>query len=62
MLKNSERIQKVLAQQGVGSRRQIEQFIMQGQIVVNGTVATLGCKVSATDVVIVNGKESLFAR
>ena len=58
MIKNNEeRIQKVLAQHGIGSRRQIEQLIKRQQITVNGTVATLGCKIISTDIVAVAGKK-----
>ncbi len=57
MQKNTERIQKILAQHGVGSRRQIEQLIMQQQITVNGVIATLGCKISSNDIVTVCGKK-----
>ena len=56
MTKNPQRLQKVLAQCGVGSRRQIEQLIVEQCIVVNGTIATLGCKVSPNDIVKVRGK------
>lgn len=40
-----ERLQKYLARAGVASRRQAEQLIQQGEILVNGDVAELGCKV-----------------
>lgn len=39
-----ERLQKILAQAGYGSRRGSEEFILQGRVKVNGTVATLGQK------------------
>jgi 23S rRNA pseudouridine2605 synthase len=50
------RIQKFLAQHGVGSRRQIERFITEQRIEVNGIIATLGCKVSVADEIKINGK------
>lgn len=40
-----ERLQKVLAHAGVGSRRAIEELIQARRIIVNGTVARLGDKV-----------------
>jgi 23S rRNA pseudouridine2605 synthase len=41
----SERLQKVLAQAGIGSRRHCEELIESGAVTVNGRVATLGDKV-----------------
>ncbi|WOD37957.1 pseudouridine synthase [Nodosilinea sp. E11] len=38
----SERLQKILSQYGVASRRQAEQLIEAGQVMVNGEVAHLG--------------------
>jgi 23S rRNA pseudouridine2605 synthase len=51
-----ERLQKVLAQRGYGSRREIEAWISAGQILVNGLPATLGCKVTDKDIISLNGK------
>jgi 23S rRNA pseudouridine2605 synthase len=52
----SDRIQKVLASQGIASRRQIEQWIQQGRIAVNGVTATLGLKITESDVVCIDDK------
>ena len=46
-----ERLQKVLAQVGLGSRRTMEEWISAGRITVNGEVATLGIRVTEDDVV-----------
>ena len=41
----TERLQKYLAHLGLGSRREIEDWIRTGRVFVDGTMATLGCKV-----------------
>ena len=51
-----ERLQKVLAQAGIGSRREMEEWISAGRVTVNGTVATLGMRVSDGDKVQVDGR------
>ena len=51
-----QRLQKVLAERGIGSRREIEAMIVAGQIQVNGQRAVLGLKVLPTDHIMVNGK------
>ena len=50
------RLQKFLAQAGIGSRRSCEQLIKDSKIFVNGKVATLGEKVSENDEVIFEGQ------
>lgn len=40
--KNSERLQKILREWGVASRRQAESMILAGQVRVNGVVAVIG--------------------
>ncbi|HET9689795.1 MAG TPA: pseudouridine synthase [Acidimicrobiales bacterium] len=42
-----ERLQKVLARVGIGSRRVVEDLIDEGRITVNGAVAELGRRVAA---------------
>lgn len=52
-----ERLQKLLAQAGYGSRRACEDFIVAGRVSVNGKVAVLGQKADlASDTVAVDGK------
>lgn len=52
----TERLQKVLSQLGIASRRQAEQMIAKGQVRVNGEIAHLGQKVDAAeDTLEVNG-------
>jgi 23S rRNA pseudouridine2605 synthase len=52
-----ERLQKLLAQAGYGSRRACEEFITAGRVRVNGQVATLGQKADlAVDKVTLDGK------
>ncbi len=51
-----QRLHKVLAAAGVGSRREIEEWIVAGRISVNGEPADVGQKVGPGDRVRVNGK------
>jgi 23S rRNA pseudouridine2605 synthase len=52
----AERLQKWLATKGFGSRREIERWIVDGRIKVNGETAVLGVKVDGTEKIVVNGK------
>ena len=54
---DAPKLQKVLAQSGIGSRRDIEEWIAEGKIEVNGEVAHVGQRISFGDKVRVNGKE-----
>jgi 23S rRNA pseudouridine2605 synthase len=50
-----EKLQKVLARSGFGSRREMERWIKDGRISVNDQVATLGDRIAEGDVVSVDG-------
>lgn len=51
------RLQKALAEAGMGSRREIEVWIREGRVRVNGRPAELGMRVLPSDRVSVDGKE-----
>ena len=58
---DGERLQKVLAQAGYGSRRAIERVIAAGRVTVNGKPAELGQRVTSRDRVVVDGKPARLA-
>ena len=51
-----EKLQKVLARMGVGSRRDVEEWIAQGRIKVNGVDATLGQRIGYKDAIALDGR------
>jgi 23S rRNA pseudouridine2605 synthase len=52
-----EKLQKVLARAGFGSRRTMESWISEGRVRLNGKVATLGDRATADDKIMVDGKK-----
>lgn len=52
----SDKLQKLLAHAGLGSRREIETWITDGRVSVNGKRAKLGDRASAADRILVDGK------
>lgn len=52
----TEKLQKVLAQAGVGSRRDMEALIASGRVTINGRTAKLGDRVSAADAIRIEGR------
>src|SRR5919202_435047 len=53
----NERVQKILSQWGIASRRQAENMILAGRVRLNGTVVHLGQKANPeTDLIEVDGK------
>lgn len=53
----TQKLQKVLAALGQGSRRELEQWIAAGRVTVNGEVAHLGHRVAEADVIAVDGRK-----
>lgn len=51
-----ERLQKVLAQAGLASRREAEEWIRAGRVTVNGVAAVLGQRVQGRDEIKVDGR------
>lgn len=52
----TEKLQKVLARSGLGSRREMETLIDAGLVTVNGRIATLGDRITERDRVTVRGR------
>jgi 23S rRNA pseudouridine2605 synthase len=55
-IEKTEKLQKVLARLGFGSRRQLEQWIKHGRVTINGKIAKLGDRVSIADKIAINNK------
>ena len=53
---DAPKLHKVLAQAGIGSRRDMEQMIVEGRITVNGEPAHIGQRISFGDRIAVGGK------
>lgn len=52
----SVKLHKLLAQAGLGSRRDMEQWVSEGRVTVNGVPAFVGMRVGAKDVVKIGGR------
>ncbi|MCC6531937.1 MAG: pseudouridine synthase [Burkholderiales bacterium] len=50
------KLQKRLAEAGLGSRRAMEELIQAGEVSVNGRIARLGLRVGAADRIVVSGR------
>lgn len=57
-----QRIQKLLAHNGVGSRREIDRFLQEGRIKVNGKQAKPGDQVSGTEKITLDDKPVRLSR
>ncbi len=55
-MSTNEKLQKVLARAGLGSRREMERVIEAGRVVINGRKAVLGDRVALDDAIEVDGK------
>ena len=57
-----QRIQKLLAHNGIGSRREIDRFLQEGRIKVNGKLATPGDQVSGNEKITLDDKPVRLSR
>jgi 23S rRNA pseudouridine2605 synthase len=55
-LQMSEKLQKLLATVGLGSRRELEKWISAGRVSVNGSTAKLGDRAETDDRILVDGR------
>ncbi len=53
----SERLHKLLAQHGFGSRREIEKWMLEGRVVLNGNAAQPGASYTSGDRVAIDGRD-----
>jgi 23S rRNA pseudouridine2605 synthase len=52
----TERVQKLLAAAGIGSRREVERWIREGRLQINGEVPALGHKLAPRDRITLDGR------
>jgi len=52
----SERIQKIMSAAGIGSRREVERWIREGRLQINGAVPALGAKLGERDRITLDGR------
>ena len=53
---SSVRVQKLLSAAGIGSRREVERWIREGRLKINGEVPELGARLAARDRITVDGR------
>jgi 23S rRNA pseudouridine2605 synthase len=53
---SSVRVQKLLSAAGIGSRREVERWIREGRLQVNGEVPELGARLAARDRITLDGR------
>ncbi len=56
-VKDSEKLQKVLARSGQGSRREIEAFISEGRVSIDGKAAYLGDRITGNEQIRIDGHQ-----
>lgn len=55
-LRGTQKVQKVLADAGLGSRRKMEALVRAGEVTVNGVAARIGTRVGPRDLIRIRGK------
>lgn len=57
MTSDGERVHRAIARAGVASRRAAERLVVEGRVTINGEPATIGQRVTGSDVVAVDGEQ-----
>jgi 23S rRNA pseudouridine2605 synthase len=52
----TERVQKLLSAAGIGSRREVERWIREGRLQINGAVPAMGAKLTPRDRITLDGR------
>ena len=57
----TEKLQKILSRAGIASRRSLESMILEGRVIVNGQIATVGDRYEADSITVKIDGRTVFS-